>query len=119
MPSPFPGMDPFLEHPSLFPGLHNRLITRISEVLQATLPEPYYAEIAERTWIEVSHREIEPDVLVVRGEGPSRPASAGGLVASRSVPLVVTVPMAEARELWVEIRSGLDGREQVVASVES
>ena len=26
MPSPFPGMDPYLEHPALFPGLHNRLV---------------------------------------------------------------------------------------------
>nr|WP_315787427.1 DUF4058 family protein [Fischerella sp. JS2] len=26
MPSPFPGMNPYLEHPELFPGLHHWLI---------------------------------------------------------------------------------------------
>jgi hypothetical protein len=30
MPSPFPGMDPYLEHPAVFPGLHSRLITALS-----------------------------------------------------------------------------------------
>lgn len=123
MPSPFPGMDPYLEHPTLFRGLHNRLITRLSEVLQAALPEPYYAEIAERTWVEVSSREIEPDGIVLRGDGPSKLQSERVAVASQRGPLVVTVPIAEMpvvddREIWVEIRAGLDGREQVVASIE-
>src|SRR3989442_1271435 len=48
MPSPFPGMDPYLEHPNLFPGLHNRLVAVLSESLQAKLPPPYFAEIGER-----------------------------------------------------------------------
>ena len=118
MPSPFPGMDPYLEHPALFSGLHNRLITRMSEVLQAALPAPYYAEIAERTWVEVSSRDIEPDVIVLRGDGPSRPSSEVATVASRPGPLVVNVPVVDPREIWVEIRAGVDGREQLVASIE-
>ena len=48
MPSPFPGMNPYLEHPAVFPGLHNRLIVVLSELLPAALPAPYYAEIGER-----------------------------------------------------------------------
>lgn len=43
MPSPFPGMDPYLEPPTIFPGLHNRLIAGLSEALQAALPAPYFA----------------------------------------------------------------------------
>jgi hypothetical protein len=43
MPSPSPGMDPYLEHPVYFPDLHERLITSLSEVIQVGLPEPYYA----------------------------------------------------------------------------
>jgi hypothetical protein len=31
MRSPFPGMDPYLEHPSLWPDVHNRLIVAIAE----------------------------------------------------------------------------------------
>ena len=59
MSSPFPGMDPFLEHPSHFPGLHDRLINAISDALQTKLPEPYYAEIGERLWVEIAERLIE------------------------------------------------------------
>jgi hypothetical protein len=29
MPSPFPGMDPYLEHPGMWPEVHHRLISAI------------------------------------------------------------------------------------------
>lgn len=48
MPSPFPGMDAFLEHPAFFPGLHERFHVYMSEALQGVLPAPYFAEIRER-----------------------------------------------------------------------
>ena len=115
MPSPFPGMDPFLEHPAIFPGLHERLIAYLSESLQARLPEPYYAEIGERLWVETSDRSIGPDVHVV---GRRRDATAtGGLPADvglatevRSQPVVVTVPQDEFREPYVEICASGESR---------
>ena len=48
MPSPFPGMDPYLEDPLLFPGLHQGLITFIRGQLNASLPRHYVADIGER-----------------------------------------------------------------------
>ena len=48
MPSPFPGMDPYLEHPEFFPDLHDSFITYLREFLQPRLPEPYYAETRAR-----------------------------------------------------------------------
>jgi hypothetical protein len=33
MPSPFPGMNPYLEHPALWAGIHHRLITAIANDL--------------------------------------------------------------------------------------
>jgi hypothetical protein len=54
-------MDPYLEHPANFPGLHNRLVAVLSESLQAKLPAPYFAEIGERAWVEVAQRFIEHD----------------------------------------------------------
>lgn len=50
MPSPFPGMDPFLEHPAIFPGLHERLIAYLSESLQGRLPEPYTPAAKPNAW---------------------------------------------------------------------
>ena len=43
MPSPFPGMDPWLEEPGLFPSLHSALIYLILEALNAQLPDNYLA----------------------------------------------------------------------------
>ena len=66
MPSPFPGMDPFLEDPIVFPDFHDRFNAYFSEVLQAGLPEPYYAALGRRAWVEMSERFIGPDVNVIR-----------------------------------------------------
>src|SRR5690349_7855327 len=98
MPSPFPGMDPFLENPRIFTDFHDSFITYLREQLQQQLPAPYYAPIGERAWIEVSHRFIEPDVNVVRPA--AAPSSQGGVAvaeaaAPRALPLVVTVPHDE------------------------
>ncbi|MDB5352633.1 MAG: hypothetical protein JWN86_3880 [Planctomycetota bacterium] len=122
MPSPFPGMDPYLEHPRWFPGLHDRLIVVLSEFLQAKLPAPYFAEIGRRLWVEVSRRAVEPDVQVRRANRPRDPVSGGGGLATamrpRSRPIVVSVPHDERRETFVEIRLREDYGERVVAAIE-
>ena len=120
MPSPFPGMDPFLEHPAVFADLHDRLVVNLSDALQARLPEPYFAGIGSRIWVEASHRFIEPDVKVHRrneevdaGEEP-----AGGVAVAtgvRTKPVVVTVPHDERRETFVQIFHGSDGARLVTA----
>ena len=69
MPSPFPGMDPYLEHPDIFPDFHDRFVTYVSDAIQPRLPEPYYAAIGRRVWIEVSERFVGPDVNVHSAAG--------------------------------------------------
>ena len=122
MPSPFPGMDPYLERPPYFAGLHDQFVARLSESLQEHLPEPYYADIGQRVWVEVSTRSIGPDVDVLRRREPERGAPGGvALVeAPRSRPVTVTVPHDEFRETFVEIRvrQGDDGGERIVAAIE-
>ena len=126
MPSPFPGMDPFLEHPSLFPDLHDRLITYLSEELNRSLPQPYYAGIAARVWVEQSGRSIEPDVRVQRpresngSAGGGRGASEGGVALAEAVgakPVLVYAPLVERREPFVEIYDG-SGEGRLVTAVE-
>ena len=48
MPSPFPGMDPYLEDHALWPDVHSSLITYIREELQAKIRPSYVARIGER-----------------------------------------------------------------------
>ena len=123
MPSPFPGMDPFLEHPDFFSDLHGRLHVYISEVLQASLPQPYFAVINERLWVETSMRYIEPDTDVIHGSLPDGPEQDSGGVAvatkTGALPLVFEVTDDERSQAFVEIRTRRDdGGERVVATIE-
>ena len=123
MPSPFPGMDPFLEDPDLFTGFHDRMIACFSEALQPLLPPPYYADIGDRVWVEVSQRYIGPDVDLLRPGGDSngdKEEGAGGAaiaVALRTPPVVVHVPHDERRETFVEIYAR-KGEERLVSHIE-
>jgi hypothetical protein len=127
MPSPFPGMDPYLESPDWFPCLHDGLIFGILEFLQSRLPEPYYAQSTQRVWLEVSHRSIEPDVNVIR---PARVTARwqtgnGGVAVVEEVelaePVVVSVESIENdpfTEPFLEIRRRQGSDVRLVTSIE-
>jgi hypothetical protein len=120
MPSPFPGMDPYLERPEVFPDFHDSYITYLRENLQARLPAPYYAAIGRRVWIELSRRSIGPDVHVIH-RGPEPPARAAGGAAGLAVvtePVAVRVPHDEFREPLVEIYANDGGNKRLVTSLE-
>ncbi len=51
MPSPFPGMDPYLEKPGFWPDVHHMLISGCREQLGAQLRPKYIVRIEERTYI--------------------------------------------------------------------
>jgi len=122
MPSPFPGMDPFLEHHAIFPGLHDSLLTYLRESLQLSLPAPYFAEINERLWVESSDRRIGPDVDVLRGNlpRPRRDSDEGGVavLVEPAKPILITIPVEEYRQTYLEIRTPVDDGERVVTTIE-
>ncbi len=130
MPSPFPGMDPYLEQRALFPDLHDGFVAYFREALQARLPEPYYAVIGSRLWVEMSQREIGPDVHVLEGLNGGSKSNGGPAVGSaenggglaialqtRTEPVLITVPHDEFRETFVEIYSRRE-QERLVTVVE-
>jgi hypothetical protein len=49
MPSPFPGMDPYLEAPEIWPDFQAALALAISQSLSETLPAGYEARLNRRT----------------------------------------------------------------------
>src|SRR5207237_1901650 len=61
MPSPFPGMDPYLEAPDIWPDLHEALASEMRAELNLLLPQPYYARL-----------EVRPEVGVVDAPGTLR-----------------------------------------------
>jgi hypothetical protein len=116
-------MDPYLEHPGLFPDLHDSLIFCIRDALGTQLPEPYFAGIRSRVWVEVSQRAIGPDVDVLRspkGSAEEESSSAGGVALATAVaakPVVVTVPHDETRESYIEIYTR-PGGDRLVTTIE-
>jgi hypothetical protein len=79
MPSPFPGMDPFIEDPEIWPGFHAKLAVEVTGQLNPYLRPKYYADIEIQSLphtIEVDIAQpIRPDVSVFEpldtmAEGP-------------------------------------------------
>lgn len=50
MPSPFPGMNPYLESPELWPEVHSRLIVALADSLNPQLIPKYRAAIERRVY---------------------------------------------------------------------
>jgi hypothetical protein len=122
MPSPFPGMDPYLEDPLLWPSVHHLLITHIGARLNRILPAGYVAAFGERVYVAGPDRDIFPDVFVKgatvpdSGPGSSRQAAVGTL---GDPPWVVAVASDEVVEGFVEIRAlDRDRDRPVVTTIE-
>lgn len=50
MPSPLPGMDPFLEHPAVWPSFHRHLVAAVYQMLLPGLVDRYRARVSPRTY---------------------------------------------------------------------
>jgi hypothetical protein len=68
----FPGMDPYLENPQLWPGVHNSLIIYLRDQLQPLLRPRYIAAVEERVYVESLERQYIPDVWIQQSSQPSR-----------------------------------------------
>src|SRR5438874_10350631 len=86
MPCPFPVMDPYLEHPTLWPGVHNGLLAALQLALAPKLRPRYYIALEERVYVtEPEQRALigRPDLAVVgptEAESVLQPAPAGSAV---------------------------------------
>lgn len=50
MPSPFPGMDPYLEAPTIWPGFHHHLVASLYQLLLPGIADRYRAKIVSRQY---------------------------------------------------------------------
>ncbi|HLK58008.1 MAG TPA: DUF4058 family protein [Chthonomonadaceae bacterium] len=118
MPGPFPGMDPYLEAPALWPGLHNGLIFLITETLNALLPPGFKARMNERCYIMQPERIIYPDVAVIERPTTSVSQHTGSSVAvMEDPPILFIVDTIEVREVYIEILAS-EAPYQVVTVIE-
>jgi hypothetical protein len=62
MPSPFPGMDPYLEKPGLSRDVRHGFISTAQDLLNAQLRPTYFVRIGERAF-------IDDELVVISGAG--------------------------------------------------
>jgi hypothetical protein len=109
MPSPFPGMDPFLEVPALWPSFHRGLISLLWMELNRLLPSRYVAGMNERIYMTASPKAMYPDAIIVKPTAKGkRGATKGIAVLECDPPLDIAFPPEEARESFLEIHLAAD-----------
>lgn len=122
MPSPFPGMDPYLEAPDIWPDLHEHFASEVGNQLNLALPAPYYARLEMRPEIGIVEeagvrQTIVPDVAIVRH--PRIPPG-GAATAVLDQPRTTLSPHVEfvirhepQRHQWVEVRDTSRGHKLI------
>lgn len=107
MPSPFPGVDPYLEARGLWPDFHSTFIGCWREALLDTLPDGYDARIGERVnLIDLSEgrtKAIGPDVAVVSNESLASSFRGASNVATLEPFIIPHIIESEQREAYIEI----------------
>lgn len=115
--SPFPGMDPYLEEPTRWPGVHTRLLTLIADTLAPQLAPTYTVVIKERVYIAtpddlISYPPIRPDLHLISGRGNVQPGAGNSVITP---PLLIEpLEIEQVRERYLEIR---DTRTRAVVTI--
>jgi hypothetical protein len=113
MKSPFPGMDPWLEHPARWPNVHQSVITYSRDALQRQIGDRYFVSIGERVYVEAPEQTCYPDVSILE----QRRAGGTALEVEADRPVVVILEAVEHREVFLEILDAVSG-ERVVTVIE-
>src|SRR5581483_2685151 len=109
MPSPFPGMDPYLESPAHWPDFHHRYIDDLCDAIAGQLPDAYVARIGEEVVVVdadalVQPKSAKPDVLLARERRRDGGGGGGGpAVALEPVTLANVESLDPLTEGYIEI----------------
>ena len=109
--NPFPGMNPYLESPRLWPEVHNKIIAAMHRYLRRRLPFRYSVIMEERLGLgigigvnppdEPPTRYIRPDLAITGAVSESGTAPGGGatLALDRGA-VAVLLPVRETVSEW-------------------
>ncbi len=126
MPSPFPGMDPYLEDPGLWPDVHNELISQARAVLSQQLRPRYTVRIENRAYVsgedDPGRDVIVPDVRVAqrsRRKAATLPPPGGKPPPVTEPEVLTTLLDDEMQEPYLEILDRANRRVVTVIEVVS
>src|SRR5262252_8484177 len=116
--SPFPGMDPYLEAPTIWPDVHTTLMSIFREQLTPLLAPKYLAELETQVMIDRVDDDpqiVLPDVSVTTPDVPAGAPSAVAVTAP--APVQIRVPLdVPTRVVSIHIRQREN--ERLVAVIE-
>ena len=110
MPSPFPGMDPYLEAPNIWPDVHLEMIRDIRTALNPRLLPDYAVRVETRVYVshedDLARRTFAPDVTVempskLKRSGKVKVAAGLSIDEPLIIPYVVDPTIEEA---YLEIK---------------
>jgi Protein of unknown function (DUF4058) len=111
MPSPFPGVDPYIEAQGRWGDFHSTFLTYCRDAIGPHLPEDYVAQVNEQVRLVhpsrgASSALYRPDIAILNDpDFPPRPARAGTGAATLE-PVAVLVETEDPEEIsdrWIEI----------------
>ena len=114
MPSPFPGMNPYLEQPGIWEEVHTRLIVAIADALGPQVRPRYRVGVEQRTYLAVMWPDPvelvgKPDV-VISGPQSASPLPPVHTAATGVTPQVAEIPMPEeVTERFLQIKDVASG----------
>jgi hypothetical protein len=111
----FPGMDPYLEDPQLWPSIHSRLIVYLADSLELQLGPRYTASLEERVYVEGPDHTISPDVWIKKR--PSVGPNGGVAVLEPEAPVEYVAHVGEVHESFVAILDR-QTKERIVTVIE-
>ncbi len=119
----FPGMNPWLEHPSLWSDVHFRLISALARYLSPLVSPRYYVSVGSQAYIATVFASPPslryPDIAIVYSGQRAGPVQSTPTFAAPPVlaPTTVELPVPDIiEETYLEIREVTSG--QVVTIVE-
>jgi hypothetical protein len=122
MPSPFPGMDPYLEQEVIWHDFHERFLPAAAAHLSIQVLPRYIVLIDEHVYLhdaetEDGHAAGRPDLAVARGSERFAGEARGAAVGLVDAPVQVRIPeMDEERESFLAVRDRVS--RQIITVVE-
>ncbi|RUS99222.1 hypothetical protein DSM106972_079240 [Dulcicalothrix desertica PCC 7102] len=110
MPSPLPGMNPYLENPEFWSEFHSRMIVAIADALDDSLSEDYRVAVEKRVYLSDDGDNVLigiPDVSVTTSlQSTTQIATLEPITQ----PISIEIPIAEeVQERFLEIREVVTG----------
>ncbi len=123
MPSPFPGMNPYFEQPSVWRGFHNHLLSQLALSIAPRVAPRYLVEYEESLYVDQAEAGGSlfaiADVAVARND---RSADSGGtatLAAPATAPVTARVRLGAVtrKHRWLTVRDSQTRRVVTVIEV--